>query len=132
MGCNYGNCPKCGAAGKFRERRPFGDDTCENGHVYPSASAVLPPRPTPPPPPTKPQPALSAEMLGEEDRVLKRFLEASNQVSWMLSAFNAGHGGSPGQHERAITEFHNALHAANAAFDRLLNQREEEHAPKTN
>lgn len=37
-GC-YGICPVCGAQGKTRERRPGGNDTCENGHVYPSAKA---------------------------------------------------------------------------------------------
>lgn len=36
----YGYCPECGAAGVERERRPNGNDKCENGHVYPSASAV--------------------------------------------------------------------------------------------
>ena len=37
----YGYCPICGAAGWLRERRPFGDDECVNGHKYPSAT-VLP------------------------------------------------------------------------------------------
>ena len=32
----YGYCPECGAKGVMRERRPNGNDTCENGHVYPS------------------------------------------------------------------------------------------------
>lgn len=36
----YGYCPKCGAPGVMRERRLNGNDTCEKGHVYPSASAV--------------------------------------------------------------------------------------------
>jgi ssDNA-binding Zn-finger/Zn-ribbon topoisomerase 1 len=36
----YGNCPECGAAGKMREKRPNGNDICENGHKYASASAV--------------------------------------------------------------------------------------------
>jgi hypothetical protein len=36
----YGFCPQCGAKGKKRERRPNGDDTCENGHVYPSLKAA--------------------------------------------------------------------------------------------
>ncbi len=35
----YGFCPQCGAAGLFRERRPNGDDTCDNGHKYPSLEA---------------------------------------------------------------------------------------------
>jgi hypothetical protein len=38
----YGLCPECGASGESRERRPNGNDTCEAGHVYPSASAVHP------------------------------------------------------------------------------------------
>lgn len=38
--CPYGWCPICGAPGKSRERRPNGNDRCEKGHVYPSASAA--------------------------------------------------------------------------------------------
>lgn len=34
-----GYCPHCGAAGVQREKRPNGNDTCENGHVYPSRAA---------------------------------------------------------------------------------------------
>ena len=36
----YGYCPKCGAMGNSRERRPGGNDTCRWGHVYPSSEAV--------------------------------------------------------------------------------------------
>lgn len=36
---NYGYCPQCGAPGKTRERRPFGNDRCTNGHTYKSADA---------------------------------------------------------------------------------------------
>ncbi len=32
----YGYCPHCGKAGIERERRPNGNDKCEDGHVYPS------------------------------------------------------------------------------------------------
>lgn len=32
----YGYCPICMAPGKTRERRVNGNDTCENGHTYPS------------------------------------------------------------------------------------------------
>lgn len=35
-------CPKCGGKMVSRERRKNGNDTCENGHVYPSADAVKP------------------------------------------------------------------------------------------
>ena len=35
----YGYCPRCGMPGLFREKRPFGNDTCDAGHVYPSSSA---------------------------------------------------------------------------------------------
>ena len=35
----YGYCPFCGAPGKMRERRPHGNDTCEDGHTYPSAAS---------------------------------------------------------------------------------------------
>ncbi len=36
----YGYCPVCKARGKSRERRPNGNDTCENGHIYPSKSSL--------------------------------------------------------------------------------------------
>ena len=39
--CLYGLCPICGERGVSRERRLNGDDACVNGHVYPSANAVL-------------------------------------------------------------------------------------------
>lgn len=35
----YGYCPVCGASGKMRERRMDGNDTCTNGHTYPSKNA---------------------------------------------------------------------------------------------
>ena len=38
-GFPYGTCPKCGAPGVSRDRRPNGNDTCEKGHTYPSNSA---------------------------------------------------------------------------------------------
>lgn len=37
----YGYCPMCGARGIARERRPYGNDRCENGHCYPSAEAII-------------------------------------------------------------------------------------------
>jgi len=37
---NYGNCPMCGAEGTQRERKPNGNDTCGNKHIYPSADAI--------------------------------------------------------------------------------------------
>lgn len=37
----YGFCPVCGVPGISRERRPNGDDRCENGHVYPSSQALM-------------------------------------------------------------------------------------------
>ena len=36
----YGYCPVCGAPASLRERRWDGNDQCENGHEYPSRSAV--------------------------------------------------------------------------------------------
>lgn len=36
----YGTCPQCGAQIVSRERRPDGNDRCENGHVFPSREAV--------------------------------------------------------------------------------------------
>ena len=41
----YGYCPKCGAKGVQRERRPDGNDKCVNGHTYPSSKATPPKRP---------------------------------------------------------------------------------------
>lgn len=34
-----GYCPVCGCPGTAREKRPDGDDICENNHRYPSATA---------------------------------------------------------------------------------------------
>ena len=45
IAAQYGFCPHCGAPCKLRERRPDGNDTCTNGHVYPSAAAVMPTTP---------------------------------------------------------------------------------------
>lgn len=39
----YGHCPRCGAPGKTRERRPNGNDVCEYGCVYPSRGATAEP-----------------------------------------------------------------------------------------
>ncbi len=36
----YGYCPICGSPGRYRERRPNGNDKCHNGHTYPSRSAT--------------------------------------------------------------------------------------------
>jgi hypothetical protein len=36
----YGYCPTCGEPGSARERRPNGNDHCDNGHEYPSAEAI--------------------------------------------------------------------------------------------
>jgi len=36
---HYGYCPQCDAPGKIRERRPYGDDICANGHRYKSSEA---------------------------------------------------------------------------------------------
>jgi len=39
---SYGLCPICGANGISRERRPNGNDRCENDHTYPSKDAIPP------------------------------------------------------------------------------------------
>lgn len=39
-GAPYGWCPTCLARGATRERRPNGNDTCVNGHIYKSSDAV--------------------------------------------------------------------------------------------
>ncbi|MCP3675479.1 MAG: hypothetical protein GY829_13545 [Gammaproteobacteria bacterium] len=36
----YGQCPMCNAPGVTRENIPGGSDTCKNGHVYFSSTAV--------------------------------------------------------------------------------------------
>ncbi len=36
----YGYCPKCGAPGEKREKRPNGNDICENGCTYPSRDSL--------------------------------------------------------------------------------------------
>lgn len=36
----YGYCPICGAPGVSRERRPNGNDECQNGHIYSSKDAL--------------------------------------------------------------------------------------------
>lgn len=41
---DYGYCPICGAECLRRERRLNGNDTCKNGHVYPSREAVHKPQ----------------------------------------------------------------------------------------
>ena len=38
---SYGRCPHCGGNVVTRERRLNGNDTCEDGHVYPSRSSIL-------------------------------------------------------------------------------------------
>lgn len=38
-----GYCPFCGAKGWMRERRPNGNDQCENRHTYPSVDALKEP-----------------------------------------------------------------------------------------
>jgi hypothetical protein len=40
----YGYCPKCGAKGVKRERRPNGNDVCEKGCEYPSKDALKKPK----------------------------------------------------------------------------------------
>lgn len=39
----YGYCPRCGAAGVRRERRPGGNDVCANDHTYKSGSGLKEP-----------------------------------------------------------------------------------------
>lgn len=54
---DYGFCPVCGEPGETRERRPFGNDTCRLGHLYPSKDAryfyldIVPASPSPAPDP---------------------------------------------------------------------------------
>ena len=43
MSAPYGYCPRCGGLGINRERRLNGNDRCENGHSYPSSTAVANP-----------------------------------------------------------------------------------------
>ena len=54
----YGYCPRCGGLGMSRERRQNGNDRCENGHRYPSVSAVA-----------NPLLPVSADITAEEERL---------------------------------------------------------------
>jgi hypothetical protein len=46
-GAPYGYCPTCDAPGLMRERRPNGNDVCDDGHTYPSRMALSEPKGTP-------------------------------------------------------------------------------------
>lgn len=72
----YGYCPICGLAGKSRERRPNGYDTCKNGHKYLSAQSL---NAAPTPPNTIDKAAYDG---AREDLAIwkKRALEAENKV----------------------------------------------------
>ena len=61
---SYGFCPECGAPGVTRERRPNGNDTCTNGHTYPSADATLLPKPAVCPKPLLPEPGTRFYAVG--------------------------------------------------------------------
>ena len=74
----YGYCPRCGGLGISRERRLNGNDRCENGHGYPSLSAVANPLVSPE---TKRADSLALayrEQQGEND-VLRAKLEATQR-----------------------------------------------------
>jgi hypothetical protein len=45
----YGYCPFCGGEGVARERHPFGNDRCVNGHKYKSSDALTTPPAQPAP-----------------------------------------------------------------------------------
>ena len=73
----YGYCPRCGGLGLSRERRKDGNDRCENGHSYPSSTAVANPL-LPVAPETKRADSLALayrEQQGENDA-----LRAANTV----------------------------------------------------
>lgn len=77
----YGYCPRCGGAGISRERRPGGNDRCENGHSYPSATAVAN---TLVPPETKREDALAALnaiLLAEERAAVVAWLHAEVEAA---------------------------------------------------
>lgn len=59
----YGYCPKCGAAGYSRERRPDGNDRCPNDHMYPSKDAVTSITDRPAPTPSATELAAVAEVV---------------------------------------------------------------------
>lgn len=37
---SYGFCPHCKAVVVSREKRPYGNDRCQNGHIYPSSASI--------------------------------------------------------------------------------------------
>lgn len=56
----YGYCPVCGVMGHSRERRPDGNDTCKNGHVYPARTSIS---------------KLEADKITAQDRIKKLGLD---------------------------------------------------------
>lgn len=72
----YGRCPECGGRGVSRERRPNGNDTCENWHTYPSRNALL--DPVKPPAMTTPTTAEPQYTVSQGAEVAKEFTGTSN------------------------------------------------------
>ncbi len=64
----YGYCPICGAKGRTRERRPNGNDKCENGHTYPSRGAL------------RRQPDKYEVKLRERDRTIAKLTESLKEA----------------------------------------------------
>ena len=81
----YGYCPKCGAPGVIRERRPDGNDRCANGHTYPSRASLAQPQAA--------QPDAAAQAQTEAAN-WKRWCEeaertcAGNALSWAVDRWN--------------------------------------------
>jgi len=64
----YGYCPICRCEGASRERSPNGNDRCQAGHVYPSASALqrnAPASPAPAAMPAESQPFTSTPVASQ-------------------------------------------------------------------
>ncbi|MEN9785518.1 MAG: hypothetical protein RLZZ299_782 [Pseudomonadota bacterium] len=87
----YGYCPRCGGLGMSRERRQNGNDRCENGHGYPSVSAVANP--------LLPVSADITALVAEEERLREEGgrEERKATVAWLRDAAD-----TPDNHARSL------------------------------
>ena len=99
---DYGFCPRCGAPGQQRERRINGNDTCQNGHVYPSKDAVYPMTGDT----TQEDVRLVADTLAAYEGVTGYYAnEAFDRITTLLTAYESL--GSP-EYLAALVEEHEA------------------------
>lgn len=85
----YGYCPECYKPGKSRERRPDGDDTCVDGHVYKSSMALVrkslvPPTAVPPVTPRWPVIPPAVELTQEQAKAISLIVSGHTFVMLAL------------------------------------------------